>query len=77
MVSVVPVSMIPAVDERMFVLVLYRICWLIPQNVLDGLVVVRGTKLIDPVNLLESVPPNESSPLTFPTELVGSNDIAT
>ena len=40
--SVVPVSTIPAVSDRMFVLVPYRICWLIPQNLLEGLVVVIG-----------------------------------
>ena len=35
----------------------YRIDWLIPQNALAGEVVVIGVKLIEPVNLLLSVPP--------------------
>ena len=32
---------------------------------------------MDPVNLVESVPPNVSSPFVFPTLFVGSNEIAT
>ena len=34
-------------------------------------------KLIDPVNLLESVPPNVTSPLVDSKVVVGSNDTAT
>ena len=35
------------------------------------------TKLIEPENLVESVPPKVSSPLTISGELVGSNETET
>lgn len=50
-------STIPAVDERMFVAP-YLIDWLIPQKELAGEVSVIGVKLIEPVNLVVSAPPD-------------------
>ena len=42
MIRVVPESTIPAVLDRMLVLLPKRICWLIPQKLLAGLTVVIG-----------------------------------
>jgi hypothetical protein len=41
-IRVVPVSTMPAVVVRMVVEVPYRMDWSIPQNLLEGKVVVRG-----------------------------------
>ena len=36
-----------------------------------------GAKVMDPVNLLESVPPNVNSPLVISSVFVGAKDTAT
>lgn len=48
--------------------------WFIPQNSLAGEVEVMGTKVIDPVNLDESVPPKVISPFVTESDVVGSNE---
>jgi len=45
-----------------------------PQNKLEGDVVVMGENVIAPVNLLESVPPKVSSPFVTDADVVGSNE---
>lgn len=59
--SVVPVSIIPAVVGRRFV-VPYRIDPSKPQKRLAGLVDVIGAKCIEPTIFEESKPPKDSSP---------------
>jgi len=55
----------------------YLTLWLIPQNSEAGLVEVIGVKVMEPVNLEESVPPKVNSPLVMEVEVVGSYDTAT
>ena len=47
---------------------------MIPQNKLAGDVFVMGENEIEPVNLVESVPPNVSSPFVTDAEFVGSKE---
>jgi hypothetical protein len=54
----------------------YVILWSIPQYTSTGLVVVMGTNVISPVNLLGSILPKSSSPFCSLSEVVGANEMA-
>lgn len=74
--SVVPVSTIPAVDDKMLAPP-YVMLWSTPKYKLAGEVAVSGTACNAPLNLDASAPPSVSSPFTAPAVFVGSNDIPT